>query len=93
MVSPPRVAGDHEASSWFAHVYPRFKEKQKGKKRLGEELGMIEFIQRPGEIVFIPSGWWHIVLNLDFTIAVTQNFCSRSNIEVIHLVSNRSVSG
>jgi histone arginine demethylase JMJD6 len=63
-VSPPRVAKDHEASSWFAHVYPRFKQNGSStEKSLGDELGMIEFIQRPGEVVFIPSGWWHIALN------------------------------
>lgn len=28
------------------------------------DAGVIEFIQEPGEIVFIPSGWYHQVHNL-----------------------------
>lgn len=37
----------------------------------------IECVQKPGDIVFIPSGWWHAVLNLDDTVSVTQNFCNK----------------
>ena len=34
-----------------------------------------------GELIFVPHGWWHIVLNVEDSIAITQNYgacCNQS---------------
>ncbi|GES79830.1 F-box protein At1g78280 [Rhizophagus clarus] len=56
---------------WYLEVYPQ----------LTPEMRPLEIIQEPGQTIFIPSGWWHMVLNLDDTVAVTQNFANIHNLE------------
>jgi histone arginine demethylase JMJD6 len=38
------------------------------------------FDQLPGEIVYIPAGWWHAVRNSTLSVAVTQNFLPTSQV-------------
>lgn len=33
----------------------------------------------------MPSGWWHCVLNIDDSIAVTQNYVNSVNLELVCL--------
>ena len=65
---------DDEAVNYFADLIPRV-------KAAYPDVDVYQFIQYPGETLFVPGGWWHAVVNLDDTIAVTQNFCNRANFE------------
>ncbi|GIL95724.1 hypothetical protein Vretimale_1688 [Volvox reticuliferus] len=72
----PREQGvEREAVSWFSTVYLRAKEAD------WPTAQVVDLLQAPGETVFIPGGWWHAVLNLDNTLAVTQNYVSEANFE------------
>ncbi|CAK0867845.1 unnamed protein product [Prorocentrum cordatum] len=46
--------------------------------------GGLDFVQRPGETVYVPPGWWHNVVNLDFSVAVTANFVGEGNLAAAH---------
>jgi histone arginine demethylase JMJD6 len=50
-------------AAWFRDEYPKLK-----------HLQHYRFVQKHGEILYIPSGWWHIAINREATMAVTQNF-------------------
>ncbi|KAI5465904.1 hypothetical protein BGZ63DRAFT_460597 [Mariannaea sp. PMI_226] len=38
----------------------------------------VEGVCKTGEILHVPSGWWHLVVNLESGIALTQNFVPQS---------------
>ncbi|KAG7390409.1 hypothetical protein PHYPSEUDO_007932 [Phytophthora pseudosyringae] len=60
---------DMPSLMWYLHVYPTLTPDQKP----------LEIIQEEGETIYVPNGWWHLVLNLDLTIAVTQNVVDSHN--------------
>ena len=50
-----------------------------------------EGICRAGEILHVPSGWWHLVVNIEAGIALTQNFVPKSHLaDVLSFLRDRS---
>ena len=45
------------AGYWWERVFP-------GLKARAAELGMVECYQEEGEMMYVPQGWWHAVLNV-----------------------------
>ncbi|XP_024388879.1 lysine-specific demethylase JMJ21 isoform X3 [Physcomitrium patens] len=60
---------------WWLEVYPTLRDEDKP----------LECTQLPGETISVPSGWWHCVLNIDDSVAVTQNYVNSSNLELVCL--------
>jgi oxalate decarboxylase/phosphoglucose isomerase-like protein (cupin superfamily) len=74
------VATTLSSVEWFVDFYHQLRE---------QEVPVLECIQRPGDIIFVPHGWFHIVLNLENSVAVTHNYVSESNLQhVMHFLDN-----
>ena len=65
---------DDEAIHFFVNLIPRLR---------AEGISVTEVIQEEGETIFVPGGYWHCVLNITDTIAVTQNYCGRNNFDTV----------
>ena len=47
--------------------------------------GCIEGLCNEGEVLHVPSGWWHLVVNLSPSIAITQNFVPEAHLKEVLL--------
>lgn len=65
-----------EAVDYFRVLLPRI-------LRSGDAHGALVFVQRAGETVYVPGGWWHAVVNVDDSIAVTQNFAHPARFDTL----------
>ena len=63
-----RQLSGNGAAYWWATQYSRLS------GEIGRQLGMLECVQEAGELIFVPQGWWHAVLNVSpWTVALTHN--------------------
>jgi len=86
-IKPRGIGLDGEAVTWFNKMYPRTTTEQWKRSGLPPP---IDVIQHPGEIMFVPDGWWHAVLNLDHTMAVTQNFSTSARFDAVWRITRRA---
>lgn len=45
--------------------------------------GCAEGVCGEGEVLHVPSGWWHLVVNLNASVAITQNFVPKSHLSSV----------
>ncbi|XP_057718851.1 arginine-specific demethylase JMJ22 [Arachis stenosperma] len=65
------VASPVSIIEWFMNFYGSTKNWKKKP---------VECVCKAGEVIFVPNGWWHLVINLEESIAITQNYVSRRNL-------------
>jgi histone arginine demethylase JMJD6 len=68
---------DDEAIHYFDNMLPRMRE-------ANPTINIYEVVQGPGDIIFVPGQWWHGVVNLTDTIAVTHNYCGWDNFDDVY---------
>lgn len=73
---------DDEPIMYFDFILPRILEKH-------PEIRVYEAEQGPGDVIFVPSQWWHGVLNLEDTVGVTQNYCGYDNFDLVWMRTRR----
>lgn len=72
-VALPLSVGEWIIQYWKEHT-------EQYRKRPADKRPM-ECTTHPGDVVFVPHGWWHSVINLDESnIAITHNYVSPSNL-------------
>lgn len=68
---------DDEAIHYFDYILPRLRE-------ANPKMKVYECIQQAGDLIFVPGQWWHGVINLSDTVAVTHNYCGWDNIDDVY---------
>jgi len=60
---------EHDTFGWFQNLEPLLAQLSTEQREQ-----CVDFISGPGDIVWVPSEWWHAVINLSpWTVAITEN--------------------
>eukprot|EP00040_Diaphanoeca_grandis_P033449 m.205077 g.205077 ORF g.205077 m.205077 type:complete len:339 (+) comp32905_c0_seq1:112-1128(+) len=70
--SPPK-GYDWSIADWFQHEWPSIKTQV---ATMG--LPVYDFEHTVGEMVYVPPGWWHAVINVESSVAVSHNVLHKS---------------
>eukprot|EP00928_Gymnodinium_smaydae_P067763 TRINITY_DN5075_c2_g5_i2.p1 TRINITY_DN5075_c2_g5~~TRINITY_DN5075_c2_g5_i2.p1 ORF type:complete len:531 (+),score=97.52 TRINITY_DN5075_c2_g5_i2:68-1660(+) len=73
---------DDEAMMYFDFILPRIRDHY-------PDVTVYLADQGPGEVIFVPGDWWHGVVNLEDTIAVTQNYVGLDNFDTVWMRTRR----
>lgn len=86
-VPPPGVHPSHDGDevalplSIGEWLFQFWDEHARRKRCAPDHERPLECTALPGDVLFVPHGWWHMVINLDaVNIAITHNYVSASNL-------------
>lgn len=63
------------AVAWFEKIYPKTQS-----SRWPRYFKPLEILQAAGEVVFVPAGWWYVVINLEVCVVISHHHCSPSKL-------------
>ena len=87
LLKPKGIGLDGESITWFQKAYPITQTREWSE--VGGCPKSFDVVQNAGEIMFVPDGWWHAVLNVTQTVAVTQNFCTTPRFNAVYRATRR----
>ena len=87
LLKPRGIGLDGESVTWFQKAYPLTQTREWSE--VGGCPKSFDVVQNAGEIMFVPDGWWHAVLNVTHTVAVTQNFCTTPRFDAVYRATRR----
>lgn len=65
---PIRCEGDHQSLCWASLPYPNAKDLDERQTKILRQLNSVIIDLAPGEMLYLPAGWWHHIQNLGPTV-------------------------